>query len=739
MNPLANASRRLQRCLPALWLCAALLLGCGLWPEARSHLSDAPGHSPPTRATPPDVGIPKDPLPPTRAATETPPPSSPSPPPLTPHPTPDLTAQLAQNPMPAADPISLAAGLLPTEEDPPRAGHAAPQPTGRGVSRSFWVGDLQAGRMRLVDATLRVQTEHVEMWVENGASVDDEALQDSARILEEHILPTVRASVVPDWHPGTDDNPRLAVLNVHITGVAGYFAAANLYPREVTPYSNEREMFVMNLSAVTPGTVPYNRVLAHELQHMIHWHVNPGQEAWVNEGVSQLAEDISGYGWPVAAVAHYTGDPDLQLNTWADDRYTVAAHYGASYLMMRYLLDRHGRAAVQELVREPAGGIEGFDRVLRRMGDESFDDFFADWLVANLLDDPYLDDGRYGYPEIDVAARPRHQVRDFPRIIDDAVRQYGTHYIELWSDTPGTLRVSFEGAAEARLVPNRATSGEWQWWSNRGDAGHSYLEREFDLTGVASATLRYNIWHDIESGWDFAYVRASTDGGLGWTLLRSAHMIDENPMGYALGPGYTGISGGGEVPIWVNDEVDLTPFAGQVVRVRFDYVTDDAIHGSGLCLDDFELEAARFRDDVEEGDEGWTAVGFIRHNNHLPQGYILRAVEFGAEPGVTHIHDVTVDADGRAEWEWNFGDEAQRIILIISAVAPATIEPADYSLLLQHIPHDGRQSLLLPRQHRAQVEKDPVALDAGHHRRGSPAQGTRQRVSARVSARVSTL
>jgi hypothetical protein len=619
----------------------------------------------------------------------TPAPASTASPTLEPLPTttPDTLARMTQNPMPAADPVALA-GSLRQDGEAPRLGHAAPEPATVGATRSFWVGDLEAGRMRSVNATLRVQTEHLDMWVQDDALVEAEALERSARAFEERIYPAVREYFAPDWRPGRiDGNPRLAVLNTHISGVAGYFAAANLYPREVNPYSNEREMFVMNLSALSPGTPPYDSVLAHELQHMIHWHLNPNQDAWVNEGASQLAEDVSGYGWPVAAVAHFTGDTDLQLNTWSDDRYQVAAHYGASYLIMRYYLDRYGHAAVRALVHEQASGINAFDRVLRREAGVSFHDLFADWLIANVLDDPDLDDGRYGYESINVAARVRQQIDTYPQIITDEVRQYGAHYIELRPDGMGPLRVSFTGAPMVRVVPVDAASGHWLWWSNRGDAGHSYLEREFDLTGVRRATLSYRVWHDIEAGWDFAYVRASVDGGETWTLLHSAHMTTENPTGNALGPGYTGLSGDGETPVWIRDEVDLSDLAGQVVRVRFDYVTDDAIHGAGLCLDDFALQAVEFADDVETDKEGWIAEGFIRHDNRLPQEYIVRAIEvsegeFGVE---TRIHDLAVDADGRGEWRFEGFDEVRRVILVISAVAPATTEPAPYTLSLQRV------------------------------------------------------
>ncbi|MBC7105693.1 MAG: immune inhibitor A, partial [Firmicutes bacterium] len=188
----------------------------------------------------------------------------------------------------------------------------------------------------------------------------------------------------------------------------------------------------------------------------------------------------------------------------------------------------------------------------------------------------------------------------------------------------GGLALSFEGQAEVRLVPTEVPSGRWMWWSNRGDQGHSALERTLDLRGVSGATLSYKVWFDLEEGWDYAYVRASADDGKTWIFLRTPAMREAGSSGYALGPGYTGASGG-----WIAEEVSLDQFAGQVIRLRFDYLTDDAVHRAGLCLDDFRLEATGWADDVETGEGDWRPEGFLRIENRLPQRYLVQTARRG--------------------------------------------------------------------------------------------------------------
>src|SRR5262249_28456995 len=146
----------------------------------------------------------------------------------------------------------------------------------------------------------------------------------------------------------------------------------------------------------------------------------------------------------------------------------------------------------------------------------------------------------------------------------------------------------FEGAPSVRLVGTDPTSGRSLWWSNRADGLDSTLTQSFDLSGVASATLKFNLWYDTERDFDFCYVLVSTDGGTRWQVVQGAQASDANPTGNAIGPGYTGKSGvpagpGSSSPTWITDTVDLTPFAGGQVLVRFEYVTDQGYNAGGVA------------------------------------------------------------------------------------------------------------------------------------------------------------
>jgi len=607
-----------------------------------------------------------------------------------PSPSSNLVERLNQNGMLPCDPLALVKSLSRAGTDIPRVVRSTPVAFDVGDKRRFWIGDLDVSRVREITATLHLQTDHLQMWVDDQAKLEQGALEQSARVFEETIYPTNHRHFGNEWCPGVDGDRRVVVLNAPFSGAAGYFASANEYSRLVNPYSNECEIFVVNVGVLQPDTPGYNSVLAHEFQHLIHWYADSNEDAWVNEGASELAEDLNGFGPPMADIRQFQLMPNVQLNTWSDDVAELGAHYGSAYLMMRYLLNRFGPDSLHEMIQSPLNGIDGLQAVLVNQDlKEGFDDLFADWLVANALDDPELKDGRFGYPETEVSIQSQTRIACYPYTYTGQVHQYAAGYFELLPDQVGPLRIFFSGQPTTKLVPNEPASGRFQWWSNRGDSGHSFLERSFDLTNVATATLSFDLWYDIERGWDYAYVRASADGGESWKLLRDAHMTGYDPNGNALGPGYTGKSGSSPEdeaeaePIWMREEMDLGAYCGGKVLLRLDYVTDEAVNRPGLCLDNLTLHPLGLVDDVETGEGYWHARGFVRHENVLQQRYIVQVVEFGREPRVRRL---PVDADGQGAWIIEgFGREVTRALVIVSAIAPVTTQTASYHLEIERI------------------------------------------------------
>jgi len=545
-----------------------------------------------------------------------------------------------------------------------------------GDADTFWVTDNQQTppRQFQVNAVLRYVTPHSYWWVQDGFNVNDDALKRSAERFETNTYPTNRAFFGSEWSPGVDSDVRVHIFMGDVPGVAGYYSASNEYTILAEPYSNQREMFFVNLRAMSPGNDYFDSVLAHEFQHMIHWHQDRNEDTWVNEGMSELATFINGYGTS-SFVGAFTSATDTQLTGWADTPGAALANYGGSFLFMAYFLQRFGEDMTQAVVSHPHNGITGFDTVLAENDySERFNDVFADFLIANYLNDPAVGDRRWSYDNMapnHVAPTERYSV--YPVEQQTTVHQYGSDYIELTGY--GDVTVTFTGSTQVKVVDNNAHSGSYQWYSHRGDDSNSRLTHAFDLSGVDSATLNYWTWYDIEADWDYGYVEISTDGGKTWKILPAPHSSTDNPSGNAYGPGYTGPSGEDE-PTWLQESIDISDYAGQEVLIRFEYVTDDAVNRSGWTIDDISIPEIGFFDDVEGGLNDWTAEGFVRIDNVLPQRFLVQVLEIGDEITVRPVdldqaNHGTITISG-------LGKTLDQAVLIVSGVTPITSQSASY-------------------------------------------------------------
>ena len=80
------------------------------------------------------------------------------------------------------------------------------------------------------------------------------------------------------------------------------------------------------------------------------------------------------------------------------------------------------------------------------------------------------------------------------------------------------------------------------YWSGRERDLDITMTRTFDLTGLEHATLKYDVWYDLISDWNYAYLEVSDDDGQTWDILPVGSTTSSNRFGAAYGPGYTGVS-----------------------------------------------------------------------------------------------------------------------------------------------------------------------------------------------------
>jgi immune inhibitor A len=559
------------------------------------------------------------------------------------------------------------------------------------------------GTYQPIPVIVRYLTPNAVWWVSAEVEISDEQVAAAARRFEEEVIPSNRSVFGEEWLPGINNDPRVHILLVAPSGwrgFYGYFSMINQYPQSLFPNSNQREMIVLNVERVETGssgelireiksldTKDFAGQLAHEHQHLIHWNLNRNQDNWLNEALSELASFLITSTDPdstlgVNNLEFFAQNPHIQLTNRPDrsqlfDGRVVFGHYGAEKLFAVYLSEQFGLQFIHDLVHNSTPGIAGIQQSLDNLpGDQKFNDVFANWLVANLVNQPELYSSQYGYQQITPFEPIQEIVQTFPVQTTAArLKSYGARYYKIKADQP--VKVSFKGSTMARLTLLDPPSGQFVWYSNRGDETEFSLWRQFDLTHVDTATLNFKVSYDLEKDYDFGYVQVSTDGGITWEILQTEHGTAENPHGTSLGFGYTGISGN-----WRSESLDLSPYAGQTILLRFQVINDFTTNLFGLQLDDIEIQEIEFFDGAEDETGGWQAQGFVRSSNFVPADWIVWLATQGEK---TEVERIDVSPDQAADFIIDgLGSEYSHATLIISPTAPITSLELDYELIFQY-------------------------------------------------------
>ncbi len=566
---------------------------------------------------------------------------------------------------PDRDLFRLTRELVPGSGDIPRT---VPGPTVEfeaGRIDTFWLMDLSTTKAYQSAFNLVLVTPHAYWYVEEGLAVRQSAIESSAFKFEEDIYPAVTQIFGSEWRPGIDNDPRLTILNARLNGVGGYFSSTDEYPTAVRPRSNQRETIYINAVGVPPGTANYAEVLAHELQHAIHWNADASEDTWVNEGLAELSTSMV-LGTPVS-IRRFLRGPPTSLVNWPVASLGGLTNYGASSLFMHFLTEHYGgRSDLRLLLAQPKDSIAGIDAYLAELGyDSRFDDVFLEWAAANIIDG----DGILGYDDLDVSATVTKRIKGFGELQSE-IPQYAVEYTELESGS-GRFTLSFNGATTTPLLPVDVGAAGC-WWSNSGDSIDSTLVYPVELPPGAVAALEYEVWFEIEEDWDYVYVEVSVDGGQTWRIIETPASSPENPIGNGFGPGYTGDSDG-----WVRESIDLSPYAGEALWFRLQYVTDDAINGSGACFRSLSIKTAGEVTAIAADDKDWQIRGFVFTDNVVRQDFQVQLITLGDEP---QVRRVILDARNAGELTVLPPGNGDRLIVAVGSLAEKTRQPTSYTL-----------------------------------------------------------
>lgn len=512
-------------------------------------------------------------------------------------------------------------------------------------------------------AELIYQDTLAEYWMETGISLDRSELVAAAQRLREHYYPLLAKNIGAEWDPDADNDPRFIVLltlGAPDTYELGYFSDEDQYPQALFPSSNEREMVYLNMSQLTPGPL-FDGTLVHEVQHLIQWNLDPNEDKWLNEGLSQIAETMSGL--DTVDPRPYLEQTQIRLDGWSKSPPDIYAHYAGSYLYLLYLWEQLDDAAIAELARHPANGLAAVRDVLAGHDPtRSLESFTADWAAALYLDGRPTDP-RYNIEAFELSPPFfANRVRQLPYAESATLDQFGVDLIDL--DFSGKATLTFAGDTAVELT-GAPPDGLPFWFAPPSNSSDSRLSTEIDLTSAAGATLNFLTWYDLEPAYDFAYFSVSADGGKSWRPLDSVYGI----LG-AYGPAWGGRSAEmmDNDDGWLAESINLDAYAGQKISLRFDVVTDFEGAGRG-----FAVSAPVIAGVAEQ--PAWQPDGFVKTGHLLPQRWEVRLIRDGNGGEVLPLH---LDDLNRIQTEVELGPEGGA--LIVMPLTPFVETAADYWL-----------------------------------------------------------
>jgi hypothetical protein len=427
----------------------------------------------------------------------------------------------------------------------------------------------------------------------------------------------------------------------------------------------------------------YEGVFAHEYQHLLLSYVDPPETTWINEGTSDIAIALTGYGDPAAPITdlHFDshiqcfqgynsvqtdanpnprpGGPENSLNMWGDQNFDheqeILCDYGGAYSFLLWLGDTYGDGVYHTLHND--ADHQGFDAIQAILDDvapgttvlQAIDTWQAVMALDASLDDGatlngadqdlYSVDRLHGSINWETGA-PDNDAYDTP-----GAPPNGGDFVRLMDEGGAFLSagdvdsVDFQGVADLPPLPKTWTVDDAPPSGADGPALHSpvgdnlneVIVRTVDIP-ADSPELTFDAAWDLEATFDFGYAQITTDGGESYTSLECTDTVDDtDPALGNVGPGFgQGFNGENDPPVFAPQACDLSAFAGMNdVGLAFRVFNDGGVHFDGFWVDTVAIDGTV----ISNGDDldAWQSA--TEFNPVEVEGYTVQLLSYDSAGG----------------------------------------------------------------------------------------------------------
>ena len=453
---------------------------------------------------------------------------------------------------------------------------------------------------------------------------------------------------------------------------AGYFAPDLLAEAGLNTIVIDSYQWSQRLDA-------YKGTIAHELEHLLMNYSDPGELSWIDEGLADFAQYLTGYGADTGhTYYHQVFHRETSLTLWGGG----LQDYGASYTFMQYAWEQAGGYMTEDglstdvpvgdftkkytgvagdlfiktLFQEQANGIEGVQAAIDAYNATieagtagnplpDVNTLIANWAVA--IDEDVEASDLFDLAAIDTQTELSGLTIDYGNEVfyDERGVYQGNMNDQKWDRKPNVpaqsalpYSLSYEtfrnpgpdftvelDAPEQTKVDD-FDGDESHWYAGYASQTDSILPLAYD----GEKTLEFATWYFIEEGWDYAFVEALV--GDKWQTVEVTNAADEvittdsDPHGNnEEGNGLTGTSGGEyfvDEPSYIEASA-LLPGGTEDVRIR--YSTDAAYLDTGIFVDETSIPVET-GDGVDLGETDAQSATWVKTNGAQNNDFLVQLV-----------------------------------------------------------------------------------------------------------------
>lgn len=124
-------------------------------------------------------------------------------------------------------------------------------------------------------------------------------------------------------------------------------------------------------------------------------------------------------------------------------------------------------------------------------------------------------------------------------------------------------------------------------YSNNTEKTYEY-NQTIDLTNTTAAKISFMAKWDIEANYDYCQFQVSVDNGQNWIGQCGYYTVDGTNANGSVQPNNEPVFEGTQSS-WVQEEISLSDYLGQTIRVRFILESDGGVQKDGFYFDDFTI------------------------------------------------------------------------------------------------------------------------------------------------------